>query len=318
MRPVLLLAALASLASSTLAFVVLGGSAANNHTDLGYDPLLKHFDCGTDSSAATDHFLSTIHSLHRDALTRGTPAGALTHKPSPAARDAPITVDLYMHIVTKATDANTVTPGMASAQFNTLNQAYAPYGVQFVLRNTSTTINDAWAVGATDADDTAMKTALRQGTYAALNLYFQSDAANGVLGRCSLPANIGSSGAKPAAYVKDGCNIAAQTMPGGTIYGYNQGKTAVHETGHWLGLLHTFEGYSCAGNGDFVADTPQESQSTTGCPTSPWKNTCGTTRAGVDPIHNYMDYSTDACYTRFTPMQVQRIRTLWPLYRKGK
>lgn len=300
----------AVLLSSALASA---SSAANNYTDLGYDPLLKHFDCGTDSSHASDHFLSTIHGLHKSQLLQG----AMSHKATLAARDTPINVDLYMHIVTKASNANSASPGMATAQYNTLNQVYNPYGIRFTLRNTSMTVNDAWAVGASDTDDKAMKTALRQGTYAALNLYFQSDAANGMLGRCSLPTNVGSK-PNPSTYVADGCNIVAQTMPGGSIYGYNQGKTAVHETGHWLGLLHTFEGYSCAGNGDFVADTPQEAQSTNGCPTNPWKNTCGSTRTGLDPIHNFMDYSTDACYTRFTPMQIQRIKNLWPVYRQGK
>lgn len=107
-------------------------------------------------------------------------------------------------------------------------------------------------------------------------------------------------------------------MPGGSIGGYDAGKTAVHESGHWLGLLHTFEGYSCTGSGDYVSDTPAEMTSTDGCPTNPWKNTCGTVRKGVDPIHNYMDYSTDECYVRFTPGQQQRMLTLWPVYRAGK
>lgn len=39
-------------------------------------------------------------------------------------------------------------------------------------------------------------------------------------------------------------------MPGGTAYGgaYGLGMSAVHETGHWLGLLHTFQG-GCASPG---------------------------------------------------------------------
>ncbi|TKA59673.1 hypothetical protein B0A49_12104 [Cryomyces minteri] len=161
-----------------------------------------------------------------------------------------------------------------------------------------------------------MKKALRQGTYAALNIYFQTDLYGNILGQCTLPANVGSN-PSPSVYVSDGCNVLAATMPGGNIAGYNLGKTAVHEAGHWLGLLHTFEGYSCSGNGDFIADTPQESTSTDGCPAKPAKDSCASV-AGVDPIHNYMDYSTDACYTNFTPGQGQRMQTMWSMYRSGK
>ena len=42
--------------------------------------------------------------------------------------------------------------------------------------------------------------------------------------------------------------------------------------------------------GDYVDDTPQESVSTSGCPRG--KDSCPGIK-GLDPINNFMDYSTD-------------------------
>lgn len=108
-------------------------------------------------------------------------------------------------------------------------------------------------------------------------------------------------------------------MPDGLMDGFNKGKTAVHETGHWLGLLHTFEGYSCDGPGDYIDDTPVESTATDGCPTDPKKQSCpAQQKAGEsDPIHNYMDYSIDDCYEGFTDLQVQRMKSMWSMFRDG-
>ena len=91
----------------------------------------------------------------------------------------------------------------------------------------------------------------------------------------------------------DGCNVHAGSMPNGILAYYNQGKTAVHEVGHWFGLLHTFQGSSCdpTDPGDYIEDTPQQSVSTDGCPAG--KDSCPELQ-GLDPIHNFMDYSTDA------------------------
>ena len=66
--------------------------------------------------------------------------------------------------------------------------------------------------------------------------------------------------------------------------------------------------------GDYVDDTPQESTATSGCPTN--KDSC-LGDVGLDPVHNYMDYSTDQCYTEFSPQQQQRMISMFGLYRQG-
>ncbi len=182
-------------------------------------------------------------------------------------------------------------------QLAALNSAYAPLSMTFrSLLPPTYSINTTWA---TNSDDLAMKAALRTGTYASLNIYFQSnlsapgqaaDSSSFLLGYCQLPTTavttscnssphpaitggVGSNSSNssnssgctsassaPISYVNDGCNVLLASMPGGGMYQYDQGKTAVHEVGHWFGLLHTFEGMSCssANRGDYVDDTPQE------------------------------------------------------------
>ncbi|KAF2810745.1 uncharacterized protein BDZ99DRAFT_487586 [Mytilinidion resinicola] len=267
----------------------------------------KHFDCGTNVDAATKEFMSTLNDLHT-----ADKAGSRAARAALLARDganAAIKVDAVFHIIATAAKKDDITPDMPSKQLDALNTAYAPYQVAFNLLNITWTVNDTWAVGTAGADDRAMKPALRQGSYRTLNLYFQTDLAGSVLGKCTLPSSIGPGTPSPAVYANDGCN-------GGG--GYDQGMTAVHETGHWLGLLHVFEGYSCAGSGDFIDDTPMQSTSTDGCPTGgPAKDSCPGS-PGVDAVHDIMDYSTDACYTGFKDGQVARMRSMWGMYRSGK
>ncbi|KAL2825400.1 metalloprotease MEP1 [Aspergillus cavernicola] len=181
-----------------------------------------------------------------------------------------------------------------------------------------------------------MKDTLRKGTYRTLNVYFQSDLqvptspgtsghqlgpseqlASSVLGFCTLPDPSINGSSPRSDYVKDGCNVLAKTMPGGSLFHYNRGGTAIHEIGHWNGLLHTFEGESCSpdNEGDYIDDTPQASLPTDGCPAR--KDSCPDS-PGVDPVHNFMDYSSDECYESFTPAQVKRMHDMWHAMREGK
>jgi hypothetical protein len=92
----------------------------------------------------------------------------------------------------------------------------------------------------------------------------------------------------------------------GGAYGtrFSLAKTATHEAGHWLGLLHTFQG-ACSAKGDSVDDTPFEATPTSGCPEG--KDTCSD--PGFDPIHNYMDYSYDSCYDQLRRARVSACAT---------
>jgi hypothetical protein len=69
---------------------------------------------------------------------------------------------------------------------------------------------------------------------------------------------------------------------------YNLGGTAIHEVGHWFGLFHVFQGSSCTGRGDYIADTPIQKNATSGCPVFSIPDSCPG-KPGYDNIHNYMD-----------------------------
>lgn len=91
---------------------------------------------------------------------------------------------------------------------------------------------------------------------------------------------------------------------------YCCGRTATHEIGHWLGLIHTW-GDAVCGN-DYVADTPpaEGSNQTVNC--RELFSTCSGVRTR-NLIENYMDYSPDLCMNMFTQGQVNRMRTVLTL-----
>ncbi|RXW25827.1 hypothetical protein EST38_g43 [Candolleomyces aberdarensis] len=221
------------------------------------------------------------------------------------------TVSVHFHVVTAGTTLaqGNVPDSQIQAQINVLNQDYASTGLNFVLANTSRITNAGWFnnVGPSNSQQTAMKNALRVGDARTLNVYtvgFKSSSTSGLLGYATFPSSY--SGAPK----DDGVVILFSSLPGGTTTNYNGGQTLTHEVGHWVGLYHTFQG-GCSGVGDQVADTPPEASPASGCPVG--RDTCS--GGGVDPIHNYMDYSYDSCMTEFSAGQTTRLQSQIATYR---
>ena len=193
-----------------------------------------------------------------------------------------------------------------------MNSAYQPLGVTFTTISINFTVNDTWAAAAqSSAAEHAMKSALHQGSYSDLNLYFTSDLPGGLLGFCYFPV----AAPTPDDLILDGCTCLADSLPNGTAPHYDLGHTAVHETGHWFGLYHVFQGSQCSGSGDYVNDTPLQREATEGCPTV--QDSCPGAR-GDDSIHNFMDYSYDECMYEFSAGQVQRATAIYDRQRAGK
>ncbi|EGD78408.1 hypothetical protein PTSG_09104 [Salpingoeca rosetta] len=104
-------------------------------------------------------------------------------------------------------------------------------------------------------------------------------------------------------------NLHPGSLPGGYVADFNEGDTLVHEAGHYFGLFHVFEGTTCSRRrGDFIRDTAAQKYPTSGCPSPEESADTCPHRRGHDNIHNYMDYSTDACIDRFTRWQVVYMR----------
>ena len=247
-------------------------------------------------------------SLHRGGSLKSRALGAALA--APAVTGGSIAV--YMHVITSATGAGAPTAGQIRKQIDVLNDAFASTGWSFYLAGVDTTANDAWytmSFGSTAERDA--KNALRQGTADALNIYL-ANIGNGLLGWATFPSDYD---ARPK---MDGVVVLTASLPRGTAVPYDEGDTATHEVGHWMGLYHTFQGgckKQADSAGDLVVDTPAERSPAFGCPVG--RDSC-TGIAGLDPIKNFMDYTDDACMTEVSPGQDLRMDSAFSTYRYGK
>jgi hypothetical protein len=292
-----------------LALGVIGVAACSEVTTDGSDADQASAAAETTSADAPRRCGSVDKSPEEMARIRDEIAQAksLRDQPTPST----ITIQLHAHVINKGAGVanGDISDDQVKAQVDLLNTAYSgshlPF--QFELASTDHTTNEAWfGVAPGTPEETAMKTSLRLGGANELNLYF-ANLGGGLLGWATFPNDY------QGAPKMDGVVVHYDSIPGGGIQHYNLGHSATHEIGHWLGLFHTFQG-GCAAPGDSVDDTPAERTAASGCPTN--RDTCtGPAYPGMDPVHNYMDYSYDTCMTEFTAGQQARTKDAWTTYR---
>ena len=215
-------------------------------------------------------------------------------------------VPVYVHVMAAEDGTGDVSNAQINAQIDVLNATFggdesgdaADTGFTFTLAGVDRFYNDTWH---RDHASSKYRTLTRQGGANALNMWLVDF---NYLGIATFPWD----------YAKhpgvDGIRVHWGSLPGGAIENFNLGETATHEAGHWLGLYHTFQG-GCTEVNDEVADTPAQGGPTSGCPEG--RDSCEL--PGLDPIHNYMDYSFDSCYTEFTGGQSARMSDMWAAYR---
>ncbi|HSZ25715.1 MAG TPA: M43 family zinc metalloprotease [Cytophagaceae bacterium] len=135
--------------------------------------------------------------------------------------------------------------------------------------------------------------------------------ANGYLGYGQFPDSSSLTGLSPymGSDYTDGIVVDYQVFgtTGASTYPYNLGRTATHEIGHWLGLIHVWGDAYCGD--DYVSDTPPQETYTSGATCSMDSSDCLGPKT-LNMNQNYMDYSADACMNIFTQGQTARMRTV--------
>jgi PKD repeat protein len=216
---------------------------------------------------------------------------------------AATSIPVAVHVVAESGGYGDLSESEINSQMQVLNQAYAGTGYSFTLASVDRTYNTKWSTHRYGSrNERQMKQALAVDPSTHLNLYF-CNIGGGLLGYATFPDMYAEN-----SYMH-GVVCLFASVPGGSAAPYNEGDTATHEVGHFLGLYHTFQG-GCTG-GDYVSDTAPESSAAYGCPEG--RDTCS--GGGPDPIHNFMDYTDDYCMYEFTNGQTTRMDQQMALYR---
>jgi hypothetical protein len=308
---------------ATAALALLGSGSAGS-VSAAAPPSPGVVACDDTSSAARVQPGATAAEPELYPKSRANAYGVLPDRPTLA--PGSVTVPVVFHMVSDHENSPAEKArwqSMISAQMKVLNDSYsgataadaADTPFRFALTKVTWSVNAAWdtVVPNKQGAEKEMKAALYEGDARTLNVY-AGNIGGGLLGWAYFPKGYNNG----RDYI-DGVVMLDESMPGGVNpddptkpWKYGEGDTLTHEVGHWLMLEHTFA-HGCAANGDWVADTAPEAMPQFNCPEG--ADTCPA--PGLDPIHNFMDYTQDSCMDLFTPGQADRMSDAWLQFRAG-
>jgi len=220
---------------------------------------------------------------------------------------------LAFHIIHKTDGTGRLSEKDCRDQVDVLNRAYAGQSssggidsrMTFYFESLEYIPNNQWYGDGCEKADTTFKKKHNKDLTKIINVYTCSG--SGYLGWSTIPSDYAEK--NPAHAIV----IASDSFPNQGNKEFGEGDTVVHEIGHFLGLLHTFSNGKCSEqSGDGVADTPLQKSATNGCPLK--RDSCPSS-PGLDPIDNFMDYSSDSCMNKFTRGQIDRMRRTIKTYK---